>query len=134
MSSNPIDVHVGARIKLRRTLLGLSQEKLGDALELTFQQVQKYEKGTNRVSASKLYRLAQILDVPISFFFDALQGAGGFGDDAPPEFMEDDLLYRRETVALVRAFYAIPDSVVRDRLLSLVKSLSRDLPGAGDAA
>lgn len=123
MSSNPIDVHVGARIKLRRTLLGLSQEKLGEALGLTFQQVQKYEKGTNRVSASKLYRLAQILDVPIAFFFDSLPGS----DEPPLKATEDDPLYRRETVALVRAYYGIPDQVVRDRLLSLVKSLSREV-------
>jgi len=67
---NPIDVHVGSRVRLRRTLLGMSQEKLGEALGLTFQQVQKYERGVNRIGASRLYHLSQILDVPVSFFFD----------------------------------------------------------------
>lgn len=135
MSSNPIGIHVGARIKLRRTLLGLSQEKLGDALGLTFQQVQKYEKGTNRVSASKLYRLAQILDVPISFFFDSMPGAGAdVPCDPAVDSPNDDPFYRRETVTLVRAYYGIPDPAVRDRLLSLVKSLSRDDPEGDDGA
>src|ERR1700745_3000245 len=76
---NPIDVHVGARVRLRRTLLGMSQEKLGDAIGLTFQQVQKYERGANRVGASRLFELSRVLDVPVSFFFDELgpESAGG---------------------------------------------------------
>src|SRR5215469_12581026 len=87
---NPIDVHVGARVRLRRTLLGMSQVKLGQAIGLTFQQVQKYERGTNRVGASKLWQLAQVLDVPISFFFD------GLGADADsPHGVEQEVAGRR---------------------------------------
>src|SRR4028119_625057 len=74
---SPIDVHVGSRVRLRRTLLGMSQEKLGEALGLTFQQVQKYERGVNRIGASRLFDLSRVLDVPISFFFDDMPGAGG---------------------------------------------------------
>ena len=82
---NPVDIHVGSRIRLRRTLLGMSQEKLGSAISLTFQQVQKYERGTNRVGSSRLYQLAKVLNVPVSFFFDdmaaAVAGAKpGFGE------------------------------------------------------
>ena len=104
----PIDVHVGSRIRLRRTLLGMSQERLGEALGLTFQQVQKYETGVNRVSASRLFDLSRVLDVPIGFFFD----------DVP-----DVVLSRRETVELVGAYYRILDPAVRQRVLDLIKSL-----------
>jgi transcriptional regulator with XRE-family HTH domain len=104
----PIDVHVGSRIRLRRTLLGLSQERLGEALGLTFQQVQKYEIGMNRVSASRLFDLSRVLDVPIGFFFDNVP---------------DVVLSRPETLALVGAYYRIIDPVVRQRLLDLIKSL-----------
>jgi transcriptional regulator with XRE-family HTH domain len=104
----PIDVHVGSRIRLRRTLLGLSQERLGEALGLTFQQVQKYESGATRVSASRLFDLSRVLDVPIGFFFDNVP---------------DVVLSRPETLALVGAYYRIIDPVVRQRLLDLIKSL-----------
>jgi transcriptional regulator with XRE-family HTH domain len=104
----PIDVHVGSRIRLRRILLGVSHERLGEALGLTFQQVQKYESGVNRVGASRLFDLSRVLDVPISFFFD----------DVP-----DVMLSRRETLELVGAYYRILDPAVRQRLLDLIKSL-----------
>ena len=104
----PIDVHVGSRIRLRRTLLGMSQERLGEALGLTFQQVQKYESGVNRVSASRLFDLSRVLEVPIGFFFD----------DVP-----DVVLSRRETLELVAAYYRILDPAVRQRVLDLIKSL-----------
>ena len=107
----PIDVHVGSRIRLRRTLLGLSQERLGEALGLTFQQVQKYESGANRVSASRLFDLSRVLDVPIGFFFDR------------PTRRRD--LSRPETLALVGAYYRIIDPVVRQRVLDLIKSLGQ---------
>ena len=127
---NPVDVHVGGRIKLRRTLLGLSQERLGDALGLTFQQVQKYERGANRVSASRLHDMARALGVPIGYFFDDLpseaaratgaagfaENQEGFGAGIPP-----DLLARRESVDLVQAFWRIPDATVRRKLLDLVR-------------
>jgi transcriptional regulator with XRE-family HTH domain len=136
--ASPIDVHVGSRIRLRRTLLGLSQERLGDALGLTFQQVQKYERGINRVGASRLFDLARVLDVPISFFFDdmpeAVGGAapppatlplGGFAE-GQESFGNDARFNRRETLDLVRAYYRISDPAIRKRVFDLIKSLAPD--------
>lgn len=138
--ASPIDVHVGARIRLRRTLLGMSQERLGEALGLTFQQVQKYERGVNRVGASRLFDLSRVLDVPISFFFEdmpealaapvahRMQAAGfaepqeGFGNPA------DDAMSRRETLELVRAYYRITDPAVRKRVFELIKSMGPSDP------
>ena len=111
---NPIDIHVGSRIRLRRTMLGMSQEKLGEALGLTFQQIQKYERGVNRIGASRLFDLARVLDVPIGFFFDDMSPelggntatrsrAAAFGFAEGQEGFEDDTLHRRETLELVRA-------------------------------
>ncbi len=133
---SPIDAHVGARIRLRRTLLGLSQERLGESLGLTFQQVQKYERGLNRVGASRLFDLSRVLDVPIAFFFDdmpeQLSGrhgrghstlhTGGFAD-RQDAFGTDEALHRRETLELVRAYYRITDPAVRKRVFELVKSM-----------
>jgi transcriptional regulator with XRE-family HTH domain len=133
---SPIDTHVGGRIRLRRTLLGMSQERLGESLGLTFQQVQKYERGVNRVGASRLFDLSRVLDVPISFFFDdmpeALAGihgtghstraAGGFAD-RQDAFGTDEALNRRETLELVRAYYRITDPAVRKRVFDLIKSM-----------
>jgi transcriptional regulator with XRE-family HTH domain len=132
---SPIDVHVGGRIRLRRTLLGMSQERLGEALGLTFQQIQKYERGVNRVGASRLFDLSRVLDVPISFFFDdmpeplareyggaTVRRAVGFAE--PQESFEDDALHRRETLELVRAYYRITDQGVRKRVFDLIKSLA----------
>src|SRR6202030_3641637 len=116
---NPIDVHVGTRVRLRRTLLGMSQEKLGDSIGLTFQQVQKYERGANRIGASRLLELARILDVPIAFFFDdtdpvrAPAMAEGFSE---PSGAASDLLQRPETVRLVGAYHMIADQKIRRRL------------------
>jgi transcriptional regulator with XRE-family HTH domain len=129
---NPVDVHVGSRVRLRRTLLGLSQEKLGEAIGLTFQQVQKYERGANRIGASRLHELGTVLDVPVEFFFADLDPAKllpatGLAEDAPAPF-EGDPLARRETLELVRAYYRITDPAVRRRLFELVKSL-----GASDS-
>lgn len=131
---SPIDVHVGSRVRLRRTLMGMSQERLGEALGLTFQQVQKYERGVNRIGASRLFDLARVLDVPIGFFFDDLPDAmggnsamsrrlnGGFAEGQ--EGFEDDTLHRRETLELVRAYYRITDGSVRKRVFELIKSLT----------
>jgi transcriptional regulator with XRE-family HTH domain len=130
---SPIDVHVGSRIRLRRTLLGMSQERLGDQLGLTFQQVQKYERGVNRVGASRLFDLSRVLDVPISFFFDDLpdglaggaagasRRAQGAGEGHDP--FGDDTLSRRETLELVRAYYRINDPAIRKRVFELIKSM-----------
>ncbi len=127
MAGNPVDTYVGSRVKLRRTLLGMSQEKLGVALGLTFQQVQKYERGANRIGASRLYRLAQVLDVPIGYFFD------GYDESRPPPglsalaeeagLFEHDHLARRETIDMMRAYYSITDAGVRRRMIDLVRSV-----------
>jgi len=126
---NPVDIHVGGRVRLRRTLLGMSQEKLGQALGLTFQQVQKYERGANRIGSSRLYHLSQILDVPIAFFFDdmpaeILSGASGMGEQIQQRF-ELDPRVKRETLELVRAYYRITDTRVRKRLFEMVKAVAR---------
>jgi transcriptional regulator with XRE-family HTH domain len=128
---NPIDVHVGTRVRLRRTLLGMSQEKLGDALGLTFQQVQKYERGANRIGASRLYDLSRVLDVPVSFFFDDIKAetlAAAHrepGEREPAEgAYEPDPMMRRETLELVRAYYRIPDTQIRRRLFDLTKAIA----------
>lgn len=131
---SPIDVHVGSRIRLRRTLMGMSQERLGEALGLTFQQVQKYERGVNRVGASRLFDLSRVLDVPISFFFDDLPenlastygpqvGRRTAGLSEMQDGFTDDSLNRRETLELVRAYYRITDPAVRKRVFELIKSM-----------
>ncbi|MFC5358183.1 helix-turn-helix domain-containing protein [Azospirillum himalayense] len=136
---NPVDIHVGARVRLRRTLLGMSQEKLGDALRLTFQQVQKYERGANRISASRLFDLSRVLDVPVSFFFDDMSEAttaAAVTDDmctASADSSEPDPMAKRETLELVRAYYRINDPSVRKRLFEMTKVLGKtggDQPGA----
>lgn len=125
---NPVDVHVGSRVRLRRTLLGLSQEKLGEAVGLTFQQIQKYERGANRIGASRLFEFSRILDVPVSFFFDDMServggdSQGGLSDQGQQP-LEPDPLTRRETLELVRAYYRIGDPQIRKRLFELAKSL-----------
>ncbi len=127
---NPTDIHVGARVRLRRTLLGMSQEKLGDAIGLTFQQVQKYERGANRVGASRLYDLSRVLDVPVAFFFEDIAA----GDDVVPrpaglaeaaEGYEADPMLKRETLELVRAYYKITDPHIRRRFFDLAKALAK---------
>src|SRR3954469_26005358 len=130
---NPIDIRVGARLRLRRNMLGLSQEKLGEAIGLTFQQVQKYERGANRIGASRLHELSRVLDVPISFFFDDTDpgrapATGGLAEP-PHGAFESDPLRQPETLELVRAYFTIEDTAVRRRLLDLVKALA----AGGDA-
>ena len=134
---NPVDVHVGSRVRLRRTLLGMSQEKLGEALGLTFQQVQKYERGANRVGSSRLYDLSRVLEVPIAFFFDDMSdetraqspsflanAASAPAGLAEPEPLPSDPLVKRETLDLVRAYYRICDPQVRRRVYDLAKALA----------
>jgi transcriptional regulator with XRE-family HTH domain len=129
-----IDVHVGGRVRLRRTLLGLTQERLGDSLGLTFQQVQKYERGANRISASRLYDLSRTLDVPVSFFFDDLHpnlqsdpdssaGETRIQESHAGEANADPLL-RRETLELVRAYYRIRDPKTRTRFKELIGAIA----------
>jgi transcriptional regulator with XRE-family HTH domain len=132
---NPVDVHVGARMRLRRTLLGMSQEKLGEAIGLTFQQVQKYERGANRIGASRLFDLSRVLDVPVSYFFDdmsdntqnqspvnIIKGSAGLSEE--PATFEIDPMTKRETLELVRAYYNINDPQVRKRVYELAKALA----------
>lgn len=131
-SPNPIDVYVGNRVRLRRVLVGLSQEKLGEALSLTFQQVQKYEKGTNRISASRLYRIAQILEVPVQFFFEGIAGpdepgAPGFADGAD-QIQMMDFLSSTEGLQLNKAFAEIRSPAVRRKVVELVKTLANGDP------
>lgn len=130
---NPVDIHVGGRVRLRRTMLGMSQEKLGEAIGLTFQQVQKYERGTNRIGSSRLFELSKVLDVPIPFFFDEMppEVAGkarrtrpGLAEAAGPAY-ETETLARRETLELMRNYYRVGDPSVRKRIFDLVKSLAK---------
>ncbi len=130
--ANPIDTHVGNRIRLRRTLLGMSQEKLGEAIGLTFQQVQKYERGANRVGASRLFDLSNVLDVPVSYFFDDMPNA--VRDASPRQILgatedpvvnfERDPMTKRETLELVRYYHAIPDQLSRKCVYALIKSMA----------
>lgn len=124
---NPIDKHVGSRVRMRRMMLGMSQEKLGDALGLTFQQVQKYEKGTNRIGASRLQQISLILQVPVSFFFEgapAPPGMGsGFAEDASPEYVQSTLS-TSDGLALVKAFSKIESARLRRRVVDLVEEMA----------
>ncbi len=133
---DPVDVHVGSRIRLRRTLMGMSQTALADSVGLTFQQIQKYEKGGNRVSASRLWQFGQVLDVPVSFFFDdmpagilAERGHPG-ANGVPNDSAEAGIMTRRETLELVRAYYRIRNEPVRRRIYDLFKAMGSDAPPA----
>ena len=133
-SPDPVDIHVGARVRLRRTLLGMSQEKLGKALGLTFQQVQKYERGANRIGSSRLFQLSKILDAPVSFFFDEMttdttKKADGMAEGNKQVF-EVDKLSRRETLELVRAYYKITDPSVRKKIFEMVKAVGSSAIGS----
>ncbi len=127
---SPVDVHVGTRVRMRRTLLGMNQTKLGEALGVSFQQMQKYENGANRISASRLFDLSRVFDVPIEFFFDDMPTAvsasspalGGATAKEPPSY-ELGPMAKRETLKLVRAYYKIRDPQVRKRLYELAKAL-----------
>jgi transcriptional regulator with XRE-family HTH domain len=128
---NPIDVHVGGRIRMRRLLLGMNQETLANALGLTFQQVQKYEGGANRVSASRLSAMAEILGVPISYFFGDLRPDDA---DVSPEDREwREHLQRPETIELIRMYYAIPDPRVRRQFFDMTRTLAEQFEAKAEA-
>ena len=138
-NNNAVDMHVGKRVRLRRTLLGLSQEQLGTELNITFQQVQKYERGANRISASRLWDIGQILDVPINYFFDDMTentmrssprrvSRGSELLDLSDEQIKDPMA-RRETLELVRTYYSIEKPLVRKRISEMVKSIATTLAG-----
>jgi len=126
---NPIDKHVGSRVRMRRMMLAMSQEKLGNSLGLTFQQVQKYEKGTNRIGASRLQQISQILQVPVSFFFDGAPTVGtapraeGFAEAPSPAYVSD-FLATSDGLALTKAFMRISDSKLRRRIVDLVEQIA----------
>jgi transcriptional regulator with XRE-family HTH domain len=126
---NPIDKHVGSRVRMRRMMLAMSQEKLGDALGLTFQQVQKYEKGTNRIGASRLQQISHILQVPVSFFFDGAPIIAGMPraegvSEAPSPAYVSDFLATSDGLALTKAYLRIDDSKLRRRIVDLVEQIA----------
>ncbi len=131
---HPVDVHVGARVRQRRVLLGMSQTTLGDALGLTFQQVQKYENGKNRISASRLFDLTRVLDVSIEHFFEDMPpevaasppATKGRGRAKKPPIYKPNPMAKRETLELVRAYYKIEDANVRKRLYNFTKAMGAD--------
>lgn len=127
-SPNPTDKHVGSRVRMRRMMLGMSQEKLGDALDLTFQQVQKYEKGTNRIGASRLQQISRILQVPVSFFFEgAPAGSEAHGLlEAPSPSYVSDFLATSDGLALTKSFMRIKDPKLRRRIVDLVEQIAGD--------
>ncbi len=130
---NPIDIHVGSRVRLRRNLLGLTLQTLAKAVGVAYQQLQKYEWGVNRVSASRLFNLSRVLDVPISFFFEDLSPAAAGGgkrrtrglSEATAAVLEPDLLSKRETVELIRAYYRVKDPGLRKRVLDFLQALGK---------
>jgi transcriptional regulator with XRE-family HTH domain len=132
---HPVDIHVGARLRQRRNLVGLSQTKFSESVGLTYQQILKYERGTNRISSSRLYEFAKVLAVPVSYFFDEMpskalsgrplsgHGRKGFGEAGSPFKQEKDPLSKRETLELVRAYNKIDKERVRDSIFAAVKAL-----------
>lgn len=134
---NPTDKHVGSRVRMRRMMLGMSQEKLGDALGLTFQQVQKYEKGTNRIGASRLQQIAHILQVPVSFFFEGAPDIPGMPEnglgEAPSPAYVSDFLATSDGLALTRAFMRIGNPRVRRRIVDLVEVIAGEEESANAA-
>lgn len=127
MATHPVDIHVGGRLRLRRKMMGLSQEELGKPVGITFQQVQKYEKGTNRIGSSRLFEFAALLNVPVSYFFDGFSGSDAadglnysFAENLDSEVFQ---LESRETRILIESYYAIDNPQVRRKMLSLIKSL-----------
>ena len=137
--AKPLDGHIGQRLRQRRTLIGMSQEKLADAVGLTFQQIQKYEKGTNRIGASRLWQFCRVLDVPPSYFFEAISSTPYAEEPmsavvtVPTRGRSKDPLTRRQTLELVRAYYRISDPNVRRNIFDLVKNLSEAGQEAAEA-
>lgn len=122
---NPIDIHVGSRVRMRRMMLGMSQEKLGESLGITFQQIQKYEKGTNRIGASRLQHISTVLSVPVSFFFEDAPGtpgeAAGMAESKPATYYTE-FLSTSEGIQLNKAFVRIKDAKLRRRIIELIRA------------
>ena len=132
---NEMDIHVGQRLKVRRSLLGMSQEKLAEAAGITFQQIQKYERGMNRISAGRLFDFSNVLDVPVSYFFEQFQNpiqssqySHGLSDNNQEGFDKgDDIMSRKETIDLVRTYYSVKDEDARKDILKFIKSMAEKL-------
>jgi transcriptional regulator with XRE-family HTH domain len=122
---NPVDRHVGSRVRMRRIMLGMSQEKLGEGLGLTFQQIQKYEKGTNRIGASRIQHIAEILQVPVSFLFEGSPGSSTSFGEAPSPAYVADFLATSEGLALIRAFTQVSDIKLRRAIVEMVELIGR---------
>jgi transcriptional regulator with XRE-family HTH domain len=132
---HPVDIHVGAQLRQRRNIVGLNRAKLSESVGLTLQQIQKYERGTNRISASRLYEFAKVLNVPVSYFFDEMpsnalsgrpmsgRGRKSFGEAGTPFEKEKDPLIKRETIELVRAYEKIEEGRLRHSIVATVKAL-----------
>ncbi len=127
-SPNPVDIHVGTRVRLRRQVMKMSQEKLGDQLGVTFQQVQKYERGSNRIGASRLWKISDVLDVPIGFFFDGLKDGVEYADFAEDDQLPIvyDFINSSDGVALAKAVSQIKSKAVRRQILELARSLAKE--------
>ncbi len=130
-SSHPVDVHVGRRLRSRRTIMGMSQEELGEAVHITFQQIQKYERGFNRIGSSRLYEFARILDIDVAYFFDDYDVDLTLNPRrdllvSDPSVLDVSTLNNKEILSLIKAFYGIGDEQVRKKVLSLIKTLSED--------
>lgn len=122
-SANDIDRHVGAKIQFQRKIIGMSQASLADALGLTFQQIQKYEKGSNRVGAGRLYEIAKLLKVPVSYFYDGYEGAESSSDNST--FSSYELFHSKEAAGLLKMFYSIEDKQIRKSLMEVMKNIGR---------
>lgn len=131
-----MDIHVGNRLRMRRSILGWSQEKLADAVGLTFQQVQKYERGANRISASRLYDFSKVLNVSISYFFDQYNEKQkptsfryGFADTEQDKFLDTGKWYDKETLELIKVYYSIQDQKLRRNLVRVIEDMAQIQPG-----
>lgn len=140
---NPVDLHVGLKLRMRRSVLGVTQENLAEAAGITFQQVQKYEKGKNRLSASRLFQFARVLDVPVAFFFEGFSAPdtqiglqAGFADNEQDPFAdgaeEPDIMDRKETMDLVRTYYQITDEKLRKDFLKMLRQFARNFKNSGN--
>tara|TARA_B100000989_G_scaffold254700_1_gene203427 strand:- start:613 stop:1041 length:429 start_codon:yes stop_codon:yes gene_type:complete len=137
---NPVDVHVGKRLRLKRTILGMSQEAIGNAIGVTFQQIQKYERGINRIGASRLYDFSKVLHVPVSYFFEEFDNSGADGNEAFEGMAEEavmgfehEQIASRETMEMMRAYYRIGDTNVRKRIFELIKAVADNSDADSDS-
>lgn len=140
---NPVDLHVGHKLRARRILMGMTQQEMAEATNITFQQVQKYETGKNRTSASRLFQFARLLETSIDYFFEGLTLSDskigiqpGFAENKQEAYTpaEDDIMGQKETIELVRTYYSIPDDKLRRNFLKMLKQMSKNVKAGGTAA